>query len=138
MTENENATIVKSVMDELLRGNLAPFLAALTDDAVIQAVVPEGTPLSGDGFRGREGVARYFAALGEVMEILGVEDTEYVASGDKVVVLGRERARVKRSGAMLDCDTATVFTLREGKIAKIVALADMTPIVDAYREKVAR
>lgn len=135
MTDHENTALVKKVMDEVLRGDIAPLLAALSDDATIKAVIPDGTPISGDGFRGRDGVVRYFQTLGGVMEILGVEDIEYVGSGDKVVVLGRERARVARTGAMLDCDTATVFTLRDGKIARIVALADMSTIVDAYREK---
>ena len=135
MTDNENTTLVKKVMDELMRGDITPLLAALTDDAVIKAAIPDGTPISGDGFRGRDGVVRYFQTLGGVMEILGIEDVEYVGSGDKVVVLGHERARVVRTGGMLDCDTATVFTLRDGKIAKILALADMSPIVDAYRAK---
>jgi uncharacterized protein len=135
MSSDENAKLVKSVMDDAMRGDLAPLLAALTEDALIKAILPEGTPISGDGFRGREGVVRYFQALGEVMEILGLEGVEYIASADKVVALGVEKARVRRTGTIFECETATVFTMREGKIAKIAALADMTTIVDAYRDK---
>lgn len=46
-----------------------------------------------------------------------------------------ERARsVRRTGARLDCEVATVFDLRDGKIARTLAMADMAPIVDAYRD----
>ena len=40
---------------------------------------------------------------------------------------------MRRTGALLDCDIATVFTLQDGKIARMLAMADMSPIVDAYR-----
>lgn len=133
MSIDDNVKLVKTTMDEFMRtGSPEPLLAAITEDAVIKAVIPDGTPISGE-FRGREGFVRYFTALNEVMQILEVETTDITASADHVVMLGSEKARVRRTGAMLDCEIATVFTIREGKIARLVALADMSPIVDAYR-----
>ena len=132
MSIEANIKLVRDTMDAFLAGDPEPLLAALTPDAVIAAVIPEGTPISGH-FQGRDGFLRYFAALGEVMEILDVQTTDYTGSETSVVILGRERARVRRTGAMLDCDIATVFTLKDGKIARMLAMADMSPIVDAYR-----
>jgi ketosteroid isomerase-like protein len=60
MSSDEDAKLVKSVMDDAMRGALAPLHAALTEDVVIKTIIPEGTPISGDGFRGREGVVRHF------------------------------------------------------------------------------
>jgi hypothetical protein len=45
----------------------------------------------------------------------------------------RPAAGSRRTGKMLDCEIATVFTIRAGKIARMVALADMGLIIDAYR-----
>ena len=118
-------------------GNPEPLLAAITEDAEIKAIIPDGTPISGE-FRGREGFLRYLTALNEVMEILAVETTDITASADHVVMLGTEKARVRRTGKMLDCEVATVFTIQGGKIARMVALADMSPIVDAYRAEAAK
>jgi ketosteroid isomerase-like protein len=133
MSTDDNVRLVKTTMDEFMKsGSPEPLLAAITDDAVIKAVIPDGTPISGE-FRGREGILRYFTALNEVMEILEVETTDITASADHVVMLGSEKARVRRTGKLLDCEIATVFTVHAGKITRMVAFADMSPIVDAYR-----
>jgi len=133
MSSEDNVKIVRDTMEAFLRtGSPEPLLAAITEDAVIKAVIADGTPISGH-FQGREGFLRYLSALHEVMEILEVETTDFAASADRVVILGHERARVRRTGKMLDCEIATVFTLRDGKIARMVAMAEMSPIVDAYR-----
>ena len=136
MSIEANVNLIKTTMAAFLAGDPEPLLAALTEDAEIKAVIPDGTPISGH-FQGRDGFLRYFAALGEVMEILEVQTTDYTGSATSVVILGHERARVRRTGAMLDCDIATVFTLRDGKIARMLAMADMSPIVDAYRDRTA-
>jgi ketosteroid isomerase-like protein len=133
MRSNDNIELVKTVMEAFMAGNPEPLLSSLSEDAVIKAVIPDGTPISGD-FRGREGFMRYFAALNEVMEILEMRVEDYTASADSVVILGFERARVRLTGGMLECDTATVFGVENGRITKLVALADMSAIVDAYRK----
>jgi ketosteroid isomerase-like protein len=133
MPNNDNIKLVKTVMEAFMAGDPEPLLSSLSEDAVIKAVIPDGTPISGD-FRGREGFMRYFAALNEVMEILEMQVQDYTASADSVVILGFERARVRLTGAMLECDTATVFGIEDGRISKLVALADMSAIVDAYRK----
>lgn len=133
MSNDDHRRLVQNVMDEFMRtGNPEPLLAEITDDAVIKAVIPDGTPISGE-FRGRDGFLRYLTALNEVMEILEVRTTDITASADHVVMLGTEKARVRRTGKLLDCEIATVFALRGGKIAALTAFADMSPIVEAYR-----
>jgi ketosteroid isomerase-like protein len=112
MSLEANVKLVKDVMGAFLAGDLEPLLAALTDDAEIGAVIPEGTPISGH-FQGREGFLRYFAALAEVMEILVVETTDYTGSETSVVILGHERARVKRTGAMLEIPAIGMLDLLE-------------------------
>jgi hypothetical protein len=132
MSTDDNVKLVKGVMDAFLRGDVEPLLAALTPDAQIKAVIPDGTPLSGE-FRGREGFLRYFQAQAEVMEVLDFTNIEFMGSGSKVVIVADEKFRVKRTGTVCETETATVFTLEQGKIAKLSALADMSAIVDAYR-----
>lgn len=132
MPHEENIALVKTTMEALLGGNPEPLLAAITDDAVIAAVIPAGTPISGE-FRGREGFLRYLTALGEVMEVLEVRTDDYTASAGHVVILGYERARVRKTGKLLECDIATVIGVEDGKITRLVAFADMSAIVEAYR-----
>jgi ketosteroid isomerase-like protein len=132
MSIDDHVKLVKDTMAEFMRtGSSEPLLAAITEDAVIKAVIPDGTPISGE-FRGRDGFIRYLTALNEVMEILEVQNTDITASADHVVMLGTEKARIRRTGKMLDCEIATVFAITAGKIARMIAFADMSPIVEAY------
>jgi len=132
MSQQDDVELVKTTMDALMAGNPEPLFAALADGFVIKAVIPEGTPISGE-FRGKEGLLRYLQALGEVMEILEVRSDDYAASANHVVILGYERARVRKTGKLLECDIATVVGIANGKITKLVAFADMSAIVEAYR-----
>jgi ketosteroid isomerase-like protein len=138
MSIDDNVKLVNDVMDEFMRtGSPAALLAAISEDAEIKAVIADGTPISGS-FRGREGFLRYLEALNEVMEILEVRTTDTAASERTVVLLGIEKARVRRTGRIAEWDTATVFYLEQGKITKVVAFAEMSAITDAYRVSAAR
>jgi ketosteroid isomerase-like protein len=133
MSADDNIRLVKTVMEEFMhRGSPESLFKAIAEDFEIKAVIPDGTPISGH-FKGREGLLRYLTAVNEVMEIIEVQTIDVTASADHVVMLGTEKARVRRSGKMLDCETATVFTLSDGKIKKMAAFADMSSIVEAYR-----
>lgn len=132
MSAAENLAFIRKTMDAFMQGDVEALLGAITEDAIIKAVIPDGTPISGE-FKGRDGFLRYLLAHREVMEVIDVQTTDYTASDTSVVVLGTEKARIIKSGALLDCEIATIFTLRAGKIARMVAMADMAPIVDAYR-----
>jgi ketosteroid isomerase-like protein len=134
MSIEANIKFVTDTMTAFMTsGSPEPLLAAITDDAIIKAVIADGTPISGH-FQGRLGFLRYLMAHHTVMEVLDVQTTDVTASETSVVMLGTERARIRKTGDLLDCEIATIFTLRDGKIARMVAMADMTPIVDAYRE----
>jgi len=137
MATEDNVKLVKSAMEAFLTGNPSLLLASMAEDVVTEAAIPEGTPISGR-FRGPNGFLQYFQAVGEVMEVLGLEDIDYAGSADKVVVTGFEKARVRRTDKVFETETATIFTLRGGKITRVVALADMSAIVDAYRAEAAR
>lgn len=133
MSIEANVKLVTDAMDALLRtGSPEPLLAAITEDAVIKAVIADETPISGE-FRGRDGFLRYFVAVNEVMEILEVRTTDCAGSASSVVLLGVEKVRVRRTGRVAEFDVATVFTLEQGKITKVLAFAEMSAIVEAYR-----
>jgi ketosteroid isomerase-like protein len=53
-----------------------------------------------------------------------VEAEEYVAHGDRVVVLTRYRGRGKGSGVEVDTAGAHVWTLRDGRAVRLEVFAD--------------
>jgi ketosteroid isomerase-like protein len=83
--------------------------------------------------RGREGVAQFFSLLDGAEEIERFEPKEFLAQGEKVVVLGTYRARVKTTGRIVESDWVHVHILRDAKVQEFREFCDTAAAVEAYR-----
>jgi len=93
MSVQENVQIVKDVSAAFGRGDMQGLLALLTED--IEWITPgDGWPLAGT-YRGRAGVAGLLQKASEMLIISFLEPREFVGQGDRVLVVGSERGRVK-------------------------------------------
>jgi uncharacterized protein len=63
-------------------------------------------------------VLRFFSKIGESLAIETLQLTEFIAQGDRVIVLGSIRATVKQTGLVYDNEWAMSWTLRDGRITK--------------------
>ena len=117
MGEQANVHVVEGMFSSLQRGDLAGVLDRLSDDVEWRIAGPSELPYAGI-HRGRDEVEKFFQNFGQAAEFEVFEPREYLAKGDKVVVLGHERQRVKASGRVVETDWAMVFTLRDGRIAQ--------------------
>lgn len=117
MDERANVRVVEGMFSSLQRGDLAGVLDRLSDDIEWRIAGPSELPYAGI-HRGRDEVAKFFQTFGQAAEFEVFEPREYLAKGDKVVVLGHERQRIKASGQVVETDWAMVFTLRDGRIAR--------------------
>ena len=75
-----------------------------------------------------------FEVLGEASVFEQFEIHDYIAQGDRVVVLGHERQRVKATGLTVENDFAMVFTIRDGKIARFRNYEDTAGVAAAHRK----
>jgi uncharacterized protein len=57
---------------------------------------------------------------------------EFVAEGDRVLVLGWERAKIKATNRTYETDWIHVFTFRNGKASKFREYTDTQAIAVAY------
>ena len=93
MSVQENVQIVKDGFAAFDRGDMQGLLALFTED--IEWIVPgEGWPLAGT-YREHAGVADLFQKISEMLEISFLETREFVSQGDRVLVVGFDRGRVK-------------------------------------------
>lgn len=76
------------------------------------AVIPWGGTRSGVA-----GVASFFEALADSLDFEAFDTREFFDAGEAVTVIGRTRARVKKTGRVFDCQWAHVFVLKNGKLA---------------------
>ena len=103
--------VVRSMYEAFARADIEAILGTL--DAEIDWLSPENLPHGGH-FSGREGVGRFFQAIGENWETLGVEIDQVLSAEDRVVVLATARGRLRGSGEDTSYTAAHVWTLRDG------------------------
>ena len=60
------------------------------------------------------------------------EPRDFIASGDKVIVLGGESGRVKSTGRTFDNDWAMVFIVDDGKISSFRSYEDTAAVAEAF------
>jgi ketosteroid isomerase-like protein len=125
----ESLQIVKDGFAAFGRGDLSGLLSLMAEDVVWD--IPGGSPLSG-AYRGQEGVASFFQKLGEQTEILDFQPREFVADGERVLVVGWERVKVKATGRSADIDWVMSFTVRNGKVAAYRQYTDTKAIAEAF------
>jgi ketosteroid isomerase-like protein len=124
MKEQENVQVVQEIYAAFQRGDIETVLKPLADD--VQWWVAGSTetfPYAGTR-TGREQVAQFFSTLGEMVEYERFEPYEYIAQGDQVVALGRDRRRFKSTDNVIENEWAMVFTLRQGEVAAFRAYDD--------------
>lgn len=133
MSEQENVGIVKDAYDSFKKGDIQHLLDALTDDvAWVTPGPPDIMPAAGNR-RGRNEVAQFFSDLSDSEDVELFEPQEYIAQGDKVVVLIKYRGRVKATGRTAETDLVHIFTINEGRIAQFQEYFDTAKALDAYR-----
>ena len=133
MSERENLRVVGGLYEAFGRGDAVAVFAVMTEDIEWFLPGPPGAlPFAGLR-RGRDEVAEFFAVLAATLEFVEFEPREFVAQGDKVVVTGRSRDRVRATGRVADNEWAAVFTMRGGKIAGYRIYEDTHALVEAAR-----
>lgn len=131
MSEEQNQQIVQGLFESFGRGDVPSMLGVLSDDVDWRVHGPESVPYFGQ-HNGHDGVVSFLTKLGSNVEMERFEPQEFIAKGDKVVVLGGERGRVKSTGRAFDNDWAMVFTLSGGKITSFRSYEDTGAVAGAF------
>jgi uncharacterized protein len=129
MGVQDNVQAVKDGYQAFSRGDFPGLLALLTED--VEWHHPGAYSLSGT-YKGHNGVARFLEKIAQDFEILDLQTREFVAEGDRVLVLGWERAKIKATNRIYEADWIHAFTLRNGKVAKFREYTDTQAIAVAY------
>jgi ketosteroid isomerase-like protein len=130
MGTQENLQVVKDGYAAFGRGDVPGLLALLAEDVEWQIPGP-GLPLAGT-YRGHEGVATFFQKLSAEADVLDFQPREFLADGERVLVVGWERTRVKATGRTAEVDWVMSFTVRNGKVALFREYTDTKAIADSH------
>jgi ketosteroid isomerase-like protein len=131
MSTEDNKRVVRTVFEKFGRGDVPGLLEMITEDAEWAAPGPETVSYFGER-RGPDGALEFFKNLGAAVEFESFEPGDFIAEGDRVVALGRERGRVRSTGKTFDNAWALVFTVRGGKVAGLRIYENTAAIAEAF------
>jgi ketosteroid isomerase-like protein len=130
MSEQGNVQVVQEAYAAYKRGDIQTILDRLTKD--VKWIAPGVEPIAGT-YHGPDEVARFFRQVNEISEFSSFEPDEYVAQGDRVVVLGHYQGIARNTGRVYECDWAMAFTVQDGKISKFQEYTDTAALAVALQ-----
>ena len=117
MSTEKNVQIVKNFLAALGRRDKQGLLALSAED--IEWIIPgEDWPLAGTR-RGHAGLADLFQTHSETVETSFSEAREFVAQGDRVLVVGFATGRIKATNRTFEDHWVFAITVRNGKVTNI-------------------
>jgi ketosteroid isomerase-like protein len=129
MSSEANVQIVKDFFAAMGGANKQDLLALVAED--VEWVIPgENWPLAGT-HRGRAELAAMLTKASEEVEMTYPEPPEFVAQGDRVLVVGVATGKIKATNKPFKDDWVFDMTVREGKVTKIREYIDTQALARA-------
>ena len=129
MSTQENVQIVKDFFAAMGGYNRQDLLALVAED--IEWIIPgEDWPLAGT-HRGHAGLADLLQKASETLETSYPKPPEFVAQGDRVLVIGFATGRIKATNKAFEDDWVFDITVRNGKLTNIREYIDTQALARA-------
>lgn len=120
MSTEENVQLVKNFFAAMGSSNARDLLALAAED--IEWIIPgEGWPLAGT-HRGHAELAAVLKKASEEVETQYPKPLEFVAQGDRVVVVGVATGKIKATNRPFKDEWVFDISVRDGKVARIQSL----------------
>jgi len=130
MSTDKNVQTVKDFFAAIGRGDSEALLALVTED--IEWIIPgENWPLAGT-HRGHGGVTDLLETASKSIET-STEPREFVAQGDRVLVVGFAKGKIKATNKTFRDDWVFAITVRNGKLTNVREYIDTQALARAAR-----
>lgn len=116
MLEQQNVQVVQDCYDAYANKDINRFFGCMKPDIDWELTDVPGLDFTGKR-KGCDQIAEYFVQFDSKLTVRAFTPKEYIAQGDKVVVLGHSAWTAKVTNVDLDSDWVHVFTVKDGKIA---------------------
>jgi ketosteroid isomerase-like protein len=130
VSTKQNVETVKDFFAAIGRGDREALLALAADG--IEWIIPgQGWPLAGT-YHGHAGLTDLLETASRSLET-STEPREYIAQGDRVVVVGIATGRVKATNTAFVDDWVFAITVRGGKLTSIREYIDTQALASASK-----
>ena len=129
MSTKENVQIVKDFFAAMGGSDRQALLALSAED--IEWIIPgEDWPLAGT-HRGHTGLTALLQKASEMVETSFPEPPEFVAQGDRVLVVGFATGKIKATNKTFEDNWVFAITVRNGKLTNIREYIDTQALARA-------
>ena len=129
MSIEKNVQVVRDFFAAVGSSDKQRLLSLVAED--IEWIVPgEDWPLAGT-HRGHAGLAAVLQKASEEIEMTYPEPPEFVAQGDRVLVVGVATGKIKATNRAFKDDWVFDITVRDGKVANIKEYIDTRALARA-------
>jgi ketosteroid isomerase-like protein len=131
MSTQENSQVVKDFFAAIGSGDKQRLLSLVAED--IEWIIPgKDWPLAGT-HRGHAGLAAVLQKASEEIEMTYPEPPEFVAQGDRIMVVGVATGKIKATNKPFKDDWVFDITVRNGKVTNIREYIDTQALARASR-----
>ena len=128
MNTKENIQTVKDFFAAIGRGDRKALLALVAED--IEWIIPgEDWPLAGTR-HGHAGLADLLETASRSLET-STEPREFIAQGDRVLVVGFAKGKIKATNKTFEDNWVFAITVRDGRLASIREYIDTQALARA-------
>ena len=129
MSIEKNVQTVQDFLGAIGRRDKQALLALVAED--IEWIIPgEDWPLAGTN-RGHAGLENVLQKANETVETSFPEPPEFIAQGDRVLVVGFATGRIKATNRTFEDHWVFAFTIRNGKVTNIREYIDTLALARA-------
>ncbi|MDI1241769.1 MAG: nuclear transport factor 2 family protein [bacterium] len=127
-----NTEIVKKAYECFGKGDIEGLMELYSDDVSWEIPKIDNAAYSG-ARRGKEAVSEFFELLAKSETFTQFEPVEFIAEGDKVVVLGKSEANITATGKSFSTEWVHISTVMDGKITGFKEFFDTAAANQAHQ-----
>jgi len=132
MSSQENKQLIMQGYQMFSNKDIKGLLTLFADDVDWIGTESEYIPFFGS-YKGKAQVAQFFTTMDQAQEAIQFEPQAFIAEDDKVVVTGQSKWLVRSTGQQYENPWVHVFTVRDGKVARLQQYNDTAAAEAAFR-----
>lgn|SRR6478672_5583542 len=132
MQEQDNIDLIKKLYAAFGEGDIETIIGHLADQLVWRFDAPSMIPYAGEFGTPEQVKEGFFASLASTQKDYSLQTDEFIAQGDKVIMVGSYGATVKSTGKRFDLPLAHAWTIQNGKVKRFVNFTDTARVAEAY------
>lgn len=123
MHEHENTKVAEQLYETFNSGDVEGFLNLFSEDASWHSPEIENVPIQ-TKLSGRDNLSAFLTEIDKYEEFLKIEPHEFIAQGDRVVILGELQVRSKITDKRYASGFAHIIEVNDGKAVSFLEYFD--------------